>query len=98
MILPQGVARWSLLFLICAWTYGLILLWHPPLPAAAVFAFVGCTFGIKTVANYSEEADRKSFRWYEVRVISHQLKFIFLLINIVNLIVVADLCPCATNF
>lgn len=67
MILPQGVARWSLLLLILAVTFGLIRLWHPPMIAVIIFAFLGVTTTVKFVANHSEEEDRKSFRWYEVR-------------------------------
>jgi hypothetical protein len=54
------------MFLIMGFTYGLILLWHPPAIAAAVFAMFGLICAIKFVLNYSEEEDRKSFRFYEV--------------------------------
>lgn len=56
-----------------AFTYGLILLWKPPAPAAAIFVFLGVTTTIKFVTNYSEEEDRRSFRWYEVRGIYSSL-------------------------
>jgi hypothetical protein len=68
IILPQGVARWSLLFLMASFTSGLIWRWHPPIFAALIFAMLGMTFALKFVTNHSEAEDRKSFRWYEVRV------------------------------
>jgi hypothetical protein len=67
LILPQGIARGSLLLLILAWTYGLVLLWHPPMFAGCIFTFLGVTSAAKFVTNYSEEEDRKSFNWYSVR-------------------------------
>jgi len=66
LILSQGVARWSLLLLILAWTCGLILFWHPPMLAAGVFTFLGITCGIRFVANRSEEEDKKSWSWYSL--------------------------------
>jgi hypothetical protein len=54
------------MILILAFTYGLIILWHPPFAAAAIFASVAVTCTVKFVTNHSEEADRQSFRWYEV--------------------------------
>jgi hypothetical protein len=52
--------------LILSFTSGLILLWKPPVVAAAIFASLAIICTVKFVANHSEEADRKSFRWYEV--------------------------------
>jgi hypothetical protein len=54
------------MFLILSVTYGLVLLWNPPTFAILAFACVSITASVKFVANDSEEADRKSFRWYEV--------------------------------
>jgi hypothetical protein len=50
-----------------AMTYVLILLWRPPMLAAAVFAFLSLATSVKFVAKRSEEEDRNSFHWYEVR-------------------------------
>jgi 4-hydroxybenzoate polyprenyltransferase len=73
LILTQGVARWSLLLFMFAFTYGLILLWEPPPLIAAGFILVCIITTVKFVANYSEEEDRKSFRWYEA---SHIFSFL----------------------
>lgn len=78
IILTQGVARWSLLLFMLAFTYGLILLWEPPALIAAGFILVCIITTVKFVANYSEEEDRKSFRWYEA---SH----IFSILNVSGL-------------
>lgn len=69
LILPQSFARWTLLMLIMSFTYGLISLWSPPFLASAVFSALGLLCSVKFVMNHSEEEDRKSFRWYEVRCI-----------------------------
>jgi hypothetical protein len=61
------------MFLMLSITYGLVLLWNPPTFATLAFAFVGITASVKFVANDSEEADRKSFRWYEVMHSCHNI-------------------------
>ncbi|KAK1229249.1 hypothetical protein PQX77_007703 [Marasmius sp. AFHP31] len=65
LILPQRVARWSLLLIISCFTYGLIWLWSPPILVSFVFEFLSLTTVATLVATHSEEADRVNFHWYE---------------------------------
>lgn len=66
-MLPQWLVRWALLVTVAAWTVGLVRLWHPPLLAALGFGIVGMTSTVKFILNYSLEADRNSYLWYNVR-------------------------------
>jgi hypothetical protein len=61
------MARWSLLVTMLAMTFVLTLLWRPPILAIVIFAFLGITTSVKFVTKRSEDDDRKSFHWYEVR-------------------------------
>ncbi|KAJ7671883.1 UbiA prenyltransferase family-domain-containing protein [Mycena rosella] len=66
IVLPQTFARWSLTALILAWTVGLVYLWGPPTVVAAAF------FGLAT--DYSQEADRVSYWWYNIwLIVAHVL-------------------------
>jgi len=47
-------------------TLGLIKLWEPPVLVAALFGLLGLITSVKFAIDYSEEQDRKTFRWYEV--------------------------------
>ncbi|THU95871.1 hypothetical protein K435DRAFT_819602 [Dendrothele bispora CBS 962.96] len=66
LIFPQAVARWSLILAMSGFTFGLIKLRGPPLVVSAVFSLLCTITSVKFASNYSEEQDRKSFRWYEV--------------------------------
>ncbi|KAJ8082669.1 hypothetical protein PM082_008525 [Marasmius tenuissimus] len=65
LILPQRVARWSLLLIISCFTCGLIWLWSPPVLVSFIFVFLSLTTVTTLVATHSEEADRVNFHWYE---------------------------------
>lgn len=66
LLLPQGVARWSLAALILAWTVGLIALWQPPIIASMAFFLLGmrCLGGY--LWSYEEKDDYVSYCWYGV--------------------------------
>ncbi|KAF9269796.1 hypothetical protein L218DRAFT_850593 [Marasmius fiardii PR-910] len=70
IILTQRVARWSLLCIIATFTYGLIVLWSPPVAVTVVFTALFLITVVTLVATHSEEADRVNFHWYEVNLIS----------------------------
>lgn len=55
--------------LVHGWTAGLIYLWQPPILASMVITTLGVIATTKFVLNYSEEADRASYWWYNVRYI-----------------------------
>ncbi|KAI5830055.1 hypothetical protein K523DRAFT_209059, partial [Schizophyllum commune Tattone D] len=66
IVLPQGLARWSLAVLLFAWTAGLTYLWHSPfLMSALVYALAGAA-AVGFTSDYSEKADRRSYWWYNV--------------------------------
>ena len=66
IVLPQGLARWSLAVLLFAWTAGLTYLWHPPLlMSVLVYALAGAA-AVGFTSDYSEKADRRSYWWYNV--------------------------------
>ncbi|KAL1741177.1 UbiA prenyltransferase family-domain-containing protein [Schizophyllum fasciatum] len=66
IVLPQGIARWSLALLLLAWSAGLVYLWQPP-PAlsALVFGLAGLAAAGFT-GDYSQQADRRSYGWYNM--------------------------------
>ncbi|KAL0575430.1 hypothetical protein V5O48_006546 [Marasmius crinis-equi] len=65
LILPQAVARWSLLLIISAFTYALVTMWSPPILVTCVFALFALITVTTLVATHSEEKDRVNFHWYE---------------------------------
>jgi 1,4-dihydroxy-2-naphthoate octaprenyltransferase len=67
IVLPQTFARWSLTALILAWTVGLVYLWGPPMVISAVFFALAVYTTANYVKDYSQEADRVSYWWYNVR-------------------------------
>ncbi|KAK7457002.1 hypothetical protein VKT23_010305 [Stygiomarasmius scandens] len=69
LILPQTIARWSLILAMSGLTLGLIKLWEPPVLVAALFGLLGVITSAKFAIDYSEEQDRKTFRWYELWLI-----------------------------
>jgi beta-trans-bergamotene synthase len=66
LLLSQPVARWSLAFLILAWTAFLISLWQPPFVASIAFAAVGLRCLRGYVSSYNEKDDLVSYCWYGV--------------------------------
>ncbi|KAJ6538462.1 UbiA prenyltransferase family, partial [Mycena vulgaris] len=73
ILLPPRFARWSLMVLIAAWTVGLVYLWKPPPSATLIFSLLGCISTVKFVLNHSVEADRESYWWYNMWLISAHL-------------------------
>ncbi|KAJ7765662.1 UbiA prenyltransferase family-domain-containing protein [Mycena metata] len=77
ILLPQGLARWSLMVLVAAWTAGLTYLWSPPILVALIFSTLCCVSTAKFVLNHSVEADRNSYFWYNLWLITAHLLPIF---------------------
>ncbi|KAJ7885019.1 UbiA prenyltransferase family-domain-containing protein [Mycena leptocephala] len=69
IVLPQTFARWSLTALILAWTVGLVYLWGPPMVISAVFFALAVYTTANYVKDYSQEADRVSYWWYNIWLI-----------------------------
>jgi 1,4-dihydroxy-2-naphthoate octaprenyltransferase len=67
IILPQTFARWSLMALIFTWTVGLVYFWGPPAVVSIVFFGLAAYTTVNFVRDYSQEADRVSYWWYNVR-------------------------------
>ncbi|KAL0059437.1 hypothetical protein AAF712_013827 [Marasmius tenuissimus] len=66
LLLPQRVARWSLLLLISACTYALIVIWSPPFIVSCILTIMSVITVTTLVGTHSEEDDRVNFCWYEV--------------------------------
>ncbi|KAJ7245798.1 UbiA prenyltransferase family [Mycena rebaudengoi] len=74
MVLPQHLARWSLMALIFTWTSGLIYLWGPPVAISVLFLALAAQTTISFVLDYSQEADRISYWWYNIwLILAHML-------------------------
>ncbi|KAJ7113704.1 hypothetical protein C8R43DRAFT_130748 [Mycena crocata] len=70
IVLPQAFSRRSLMFLMFAWTAGLVHFWGPPIAFSVGFFGVAALTTIKFVANYSQEADKDSYWWYNIWLIA----------------------------
>ncbi|KAJ7686082.1 UbiA prenyltransferase family [Mycena rosella] len=77
ILLPPRFARWSLMALVAAWTIGLIYLWNPPIPATLGFSILGCVSTVSFILDHSVEADRKSYWWYNMWLITAHFLPIF---------------------
>ncbi|KAJ6458664.1 UbiA prenyltransferase family [Mycena vitilis] len=77
IMLPPRLARWSLMALVGAWTGGLIYLWEPPVAAALVISLLAYISTIKFVLDHSIEADRASYFWYNLWLITAHFLPIF---------------------
>ncbi|KAF9004873.1 hypothetical protein BDZ89DRAFT_1169100 [Hymenopellis radicata] len=63
---PQWIGRGSLTALVCAWTVVLVAYWEPPLPVSIVLAVLGIFSSCRYCYYQSEEADRDSYWWYSI--------------------------------
>ncbi|QDS67657.1 hypothetical protein FKW77_004824 [Venturia effusa] len=77
LLLPQGVARWSLAALILAWTVGLIALWQPPTIASVIFFLLGMRCLSGYLWSYEERDDYVSYCWYGFWLLASNLLPIF---------------------
>ncbi|KAJ7860349.1 UbiA prenyltransferase family [Mycena leptocephala] len=74
IILPQTFARWSLMALIFTWTVGLVYFWGPPAVVSIVFFGLAAYTTVNFVRDYSQEADRVSYWWYNIwLIVAHML-------------------------
>ncbi|KAJ7031074.1 UbiA prenyltransferase family [Mycena alexandri] len=74
IILPQTFARWSLMALMFGWSAGLIYLWGPPAVVSVFFFGLAVYTSVNFVCDYSEEADRVSYWWYNIwLIVAHML-------------------------
>ncbi|KAJ7089689.1 UbiA prenyltransferase family-domain-containing protein [Mycena belliarum] len=77
IVLPQPFARWSLMVLMFAWTAGLVFFWGPPVAFSVAFAGLAALTTIKFVVDYSQEADRNSYWWYNIWLIAAHIMPLF---------------------
>ncbi|KAG7087764.1 hypothetical protein E1B28_013705 [Marasmius oreades] len=77
LMFSQRVARWSLVFIMAAFTYGLIVLWSPPIWVLFIFTALFLITVVTLVATHSEEDDRVNFHWYEMWLICANLLPLF---------------------
>ncbi|KAJ7593897.1 UbiA prenyltransferase family-domain-containing protein, partial [Mycena floridula] len=70
ILLPQYLARWSLLVTIFAWTGALVWLWRPPILVSVGLVASGVVSTVKFVCDYSLEADNNSYLWYNIWLIT----------------------------
>ncbi|KAJ6603702.1 UbiA prenyltransferase family [Mycena sp. CBHHK59/15] len=77
IVLPQTFARWSLMALMFAWTAGLVYFWGPPVAFTVVFFGLTTLTGINFVRDYSQEADRTSYWWYNIWLIAAHILPLF---------------------
>lgn len=54
------------MLLMFAWTAGLVHFWGPPVVFSVGFFVLAAVTTIKFVVNYSQEADKNSYWWYNV--------------------------------
>ncbi|KAJ7443007.1 UbiA prenyltransferase family [Mycena latifolia] len=74
IVLPQPFARWSLMALMLGWTAGLVYLWGPPVVVSVVFFALAAYTTVNFVRDYSQEADRVSYWWYNIwLIVAHML-------------------------
>ncbi|KAJ6460812.1 UbiA prenyltransferase family-domain-containing protein [Mycena vitilis] len=76
-ILPPRVARWTLMALVAAWTGGLVHLWEPPVAITVAFSLLACISTVKFILDHSVEADRDSYFWYNLWLITAHFLPIF---------------------
>ncbi|KAF7352486.1 Integral membrane protein [Mycena venus] len=77
LLLPPRLARWSLALLMATWTALLIRLWTPPLPVSLVLILLCLTSGAKFIRDHSVEADRDSYWYYNMWLITAHLLPVF---------------------
>ncbi|KAF9030525.1 hypothetical protein BDZ89DRAFT_1013649 [Hymenopellis radicata] len=77
IMLPQWLGRWSLMALVYSWTGGLVYYWQPPIPVSVGFAALGVNAMVQYCLDYSEEADRKSYWWYNIWLITAHILPVF---------------------
>ncbi|KAJ7064403.1 UbiA prenyltransferase family [Mycena belliarum] len=77
LLLPARVARWSLALLMSLWTVALIRLWAPPLAVSALLALLCCTSAAKFIRDHSVEADRNSYWFYNMWLITAHMLPVF---------------------
>ncbi|KAJ7938827.1 hypothetical protein B0H13DRAFT_1587424, partial [Mycena leptocephala] len=66
LLLPPRLARWTLAFLMVAWTVVLIRLQAPPRGVSIVLALLCISSATKFIRDHSVEADRVSYWYYNV--------------------------------
>ncbi|KAJ7776078.1 UbiA prenyltransferase family [Mycena olivaceomarginata] len=74
MVIPQPLARWSLMVTILAWTGGLVYLWGPPPLVSVLFFGLAAYTTASFVRDHSQKADGVSYWWYNIWLIfAHML-------------------------
>ncbi|KAJ6515517.1 UbiA prenyltransferase family [Mycena sanguinolenta] len=77
LLLPPRIARWSLAFLMATWTALLIHLWAPPHAVSLFITLLCLTSSTKFIRNHSVEADRDSYWYYNMWLITAHLLPVF---------------------
>ncbi|KAF8998254.1 UbiA prenyltransferase family [Cyathus striatus] len=65
IVFSQFTARWSLVFFMFGFTWGLIIIWGPPMIVSVIFFLLSAICSFQFLNDHSEVSDRKSFKWYE---------------------------------
>ncbi|KAK6985209.1 integral membrane protein [Favolaschia claudopus] len=73
LILPPCLVRWSLALLMVVWTAFLVFLWAPPYGVSMLFAALCLTSGARFIRDHSVEADRKSYCYYNMWLMTAHL-------------------------
>ncbi|KAJ6538484.1 UbiA prenyltransferase family-domain-containing protein [Mycena vulgaris] len=77
LLLPPRLARWSLALLMAVWTVALICLWAPPPPVSLLLVLLCLTSAAKFIRDHSVEADRDSYWFYNMWLITAHLLPVF---------------------
>ncbi|KAJ7930107.1 hypothetical protein B0H13DRAFT_1859238 [Mycena leptocephala] len=77
LLLPPRLARWSLAALLATWTFLLIRLWAPPHAVSLLLALLALTAATKFIRDHSVEADRDSYWYYNMWLITAHLLPVF---------------------
>ncbi|CAK5275438.1 unnamed protein product [Mycena citricolor] len=86
MILSPRVGRWSLALLLAAWTAALIWLWAPPALVTLYLGLLGLKAAAGFIQDHSVEADRVSYWWYNIWLITAHLLPAFAHVGVWNVV------------
>ncbi|KAJ7923879.1 hypothetical protein B0H13DRAFT_1602190, partial [Mycena leptocephala] len=73
LLLPPRLARWTLAFLMAAWTVALICLWAPPRGVSVVLALLCIASVTNFIRDHSVATDRVSYWYYNMWFITAHL-------------------------
>ncbi|KAI5886114.1 uncharacterized protein SCHCODRAFT_02518687 [Schizophyllum commune H4-8] len=77
IVLPQTLARWSLLCLLFSWSTALVYIWQPPAYVTLVYYALAARTAYHLTTDESHEGDEASYFWYNLWFSGCQLLPVF---------------------